>query len=152
MSKYNETVKAIVKAIVYHNGTNDRHSVHDLLADVNFSICDDFTVDYDGREYRIIENDYIESIMKDELSSDTYMLGCFNACFLADIMNIPSDAIEKIQNADCYDALGIIISNNDKMMDELVSSYINADGAGHHFSSYDGSEDDCGEYTVFCIN
>ena len=152
MSKYNETVKAIVKAIVSHNGTNDRHSVHDLLADVNFSISDDFNIDYSGREYRIISNDNIEDVMKDELSSDTYILGCFNAWFLSDIMNIPSEAIEKIQSADGYDALGIIISNNDEMMDKLVSRYISADGAGDHFSSYDGSENDCGEYTVFCIN
>ena len=152
MAKYNETIKSIVRAIISHNGESDKYSIHDLLADVNFSICNDFTVDYDGREYRIIENDCIESIMKDELSSDTYLLGCFNAWFLSDIMDIPMDAIEKIQNADCYDALGIIISNNDEMMDGLVSSYISADGAGHHFSLYDGSENDCGEYTVFCIN
>ena len=152
MTKYAETVKSIARAIIAHNGTNDKYSIHDLLADINFSICNDFTVDYDGREYRIIENDCIESIMKDELSSDTYLLGCFNAWFLSDIMNIPSEAIEKIQSADGYDALGIIISNNDEMMDKLVSSYISADGAGHHFSLYDGSENDCGEYTVFCIN
>ena len=152
MSKYNDSVKAITRAIIAHNGTNDKYSVHDLLADVNFAICNDFTVDYDGRGYRIIDNDCIESIMKDELSSDTYLLGCFNAWFLSDIMNIPSEAIEKIQSADGYDALGIIISNNDEMMDKLVSRYISADGAGDHFSSYDGSENDCGEYTVFCIN
>lgn len=152
MSKYNDSVKAITRAIIAHSRTNDKYSIHELLENVNFAICNDFTVDYDGREYRIIDNDCIESIMKDELSSDTYILGCFNAWFLSDIMNIPSEAIEKIQNADCYDALGIIISNNDEMMTELVSKYISADSAGHHFSSYDGSENDCGEYTVFCIN
>ena len=152
MAKYNETVKTIVRAIIAHNGESDKYSIHELLEDVNFAICNDFNVEYLGREYRIIENDYIESIMKDELSSDTYLLGCFNSWFLSEIMNIPYEAIEKIQNVDCYDALGIIISNNDEMMDELVSSYISADGAGHHFGVYDGSENDCGEYTVFCIN
>lgn len=152
MSKYNESVKAITRAIIAHNGESDKYSVHDLLADINFAICNDFTVDYNGREYRIVDNNCIESIMKDELSSDTYMLGCFNAWFLSDIMNIPSEAIEKIQNADCHDALGIIISNNDEMLDSLVKKYISIDSAGHHFSSYDGSENDTGEYTVFCIN
>lgn len=152
MSKYNETVKAITRAIIAHNGTNDKYSIHDLLEDVNFAICNDFTVDYDGREYRVIENNDIESIMKDELLDDTYVLGCFNAWFLSDIMGIPSEAIEKIQSADCCDALGIIIANNDGMINELVSRYISSDGAGLHFSSYDGSENDCGEYTVFCIN
>ena len=104
MSKYNETVKAIVS----HNGTNDRHSVHDLLEDVSFAICNDFTVDYDGREYRVIENDCIESIMKDELSSDTYLLGCFNAWFLSDIIGIPSDHVET--EAGCvYELLTVTI-------------------------------------------
>ena len=152
MSKYNNTVKSIVKAIVDHNGESDKYSIHELLENVNFAICNDFNVEYLGREYRIIENDCIESIMKDELSSDTYLLGCFNAWFLSDITGIPSEAIEKIQSADCYDALGIIISNNDEMMDSLVKKYISTDSAGHHFGSYDGSENDCGEYTVFCIN
>ena len=152
MAKYNDSVKTITRAIIDHNGESDKYSIHELLADINFAICDDFNVEYLGREYRIIENDCIESIMKDELSSDTYLLGCFDAWFLSDITGIPSDAIEKIQKADCYDALGIIISNNDEMMNELVSKYISADGAGHYFSSYDGSEDDRDEYTVFCIN
>lgn len=152
MSKYNDSVKSITRAIIAHSGTNDKYSIHELLENVNFAICNDFNVEYLGREYRIIDNDCIESIMKDELSSDTYLLGCFNAWFLSDVTGIPSDAIEKIQNAECFEALGIIISNNDEMMDSLVKKYISSDGAGHHFSSYDGSEDDCGEYTVFCIN
>lgn len=67
-------------------------------------------------------------------------------------MNIPSEAIEKIQSSDCCDALGIIISNNNEMLDYLVKKYISCDSAGHHFSLYDGSENDCGEYTVFCVN
>lgn len=152
MAKYNETVKSIVRAIITHNGESDKYSINELLEDVNFAICNDFNVEYSGREYRIIENNCIESIMKDELSNDTYLLGCFSAWFLSDITGIPSDAIEKIQNAECFEALGIIISNNDKMMDSLVKKYISCDSAGHYFSSYDGSEDDCGEYTVFCIN
>ena len=152
MSKYNDSVKSITRAIIDHNGESDKYSIHELLENVNFAICNDFNVEYLGREYRIIESSDIEEIMKDELSSDTYLLGCFNARFLSDIMNIPMDAIEKIQNSDCCDALGIIISNNDEMMNKLVSSYISADGARHHFSSYDGSENDYGEYTVFCIN
>ena len=97
MAKYNDSVKAITRAIIAHNGESDKYSIHDLLADINFATCNDFNVEYLGREYRIIDNDCIESIMKDELSSDTYILGCFNAWFLSDIMNIPSEAVEKIQ-------------------------------------------------------
>ena len=33
-----------------------------------------------------------------------------------------------------------------------VTGIISHDGAGHHFSGYDFSETEAGEYTVFCVN
>ena len=48
MAKYNETIKSIVRAIISHNGESDKYSIHELLADVNFSICNDFNVEYLG--------------------------------------------------------------------------------------------------------
>lgn len=145
-------IKAIVKAIVSHAGGEYTYSeVKELIETVGSEIYYDFDVSFDGREYRIIENCEIETVIKNELLDDEYLLGCFNAWFLADVMNIPACAIEKIQAADCSEALGMIVAANDEMLSELVGKYISADGAGHHFSSYDGSEGDAGEYTVFCI-
>ena len=112
----------------------------------------DFNIDFDGREYRVIATEDIASVMADELSGDEYLLGCFNANFLSGIIGIPSDAIEKIQKADCREALGMIIAADDEKLGDLVSEYISADGAGHYFSAYDGSETDAGEFTVFCVN
>jgi hypothetical protein len=145
-------IKAVVKAIVSHVGGEYTYSeVKELIETVESEFGYDFEVSFDGRDYRIIENSEIESVMKDELSNDEYILGCFNAWFLADVMSIPAEAIEKIQAADCHEALGMIIAANDEMLSELVKKYISADGAGHHFSRYDGSEEDTGEYTVFCV-
>lgn len=145
-------IKAIVNAIINHAGSDYAYSeVKELYEAVQTEIGFDFQVSFDGRDYRIIENCEIETIMKDELSSDEYVLGCFNSWFLADVMDLPLESIKKIQEAGQFEALGIMISRDDKMLSELVSNYISADGSGHHFSSYDGSEDDTGEYTVFCI-
>ena len=52
----------------------------------NFTYEDDFEVD----NYRFIREDEIDAIMRDELASDAYMLGCFNAWFLADVLGCPT--------------------------------------------------------------
>lgn len=146
-------IKAIVEAILSHNGGEHVYSdIKELIENVESDFGYDFNVDFDGRGYRIIENDSILDTMKKELASDEYVLGCGTAWFISDITGIPSEAIEKIQAADCFDALGIIIANCDDMLTAFAEGIIRHDGAGHYFSSYDGSEKDTGEYTVFCIN
>lgn len=146
-------IKAIVNAILSHNSGEHVYSdVKQLIIDVTGNFDNDFNVDFDGREYRVINNDDILDIMKDELSSDTYVLGCGSDWFMSDVTGIPVDAIRKIQDADAHEALGIIIANNDEMLTKCAEGISLHDGAGHHFSSYDSSETDAGEYTVFCTN
>ncbi|WBF79570.1 hypothetical protein BNCALIDO_00181 [Aeromonas phage vB_AdhM_TS9] len=146
-------IKAVVNAILSHNAGEYVYSdVKQLFADVANNFDNDFNVDFDGREYRVISNDDILDIMKDELSSDTYVLGCGSDWFMSDVTGIPVDAIRKIQDADVYEALGIIIANNDEMLTKFAEGIISHDGAGNHFSAYDFSETEAGEYTVFCVN
>lgn len=146
-------IKAIVNAILSHNSGEHVYSdVKQLFIDVADNFDNDFNVDFDGREYRVISNDDILDIMKDELSSDTYVLGCGSDWFMSDVTGIPVDAIRKIQNADALEALGIIIANNDEMLTAFAEGIISHDGAGHHFATYDGMEEEAGEYTVFCVN
>lgn len=151
--KSQNNVRKVVSAILSHSGFNGVYSdVKALFVDVEYAMDSDFNVDFDGREYRVIANDNVASVMADELSGDEYLLGCFNANFLSDIIGIPSDAIEKIQNAGCHEALGMIIAADNEKLGELVENYISADGAGHHFSAYDGSETVAGGFTIFCVN
>lgn len=146
-------IKAIVNAILSHNAGDHVYSdVKQLFIDVADNFDNDFNVDFDGREYRILNNDDILDIMKDELASDTYVLGCGSDWFMSDVTGIPVDAIRKIQNVDAYEALGIIIANNDEMLTAFAEGIISHDGAGHHFATYDGMEEEAGEYTVFCVN
>ena len=146
-------IKAIVNAILSHNAGEHVYSdVKQLFVDVADNFDNDFNVDFDGRDYRIVSNDDILDIMKDELASDEYVLGCGSDWFMSDVTGIPVDAIRKIQKADAYEALGIIIANKDVMLTAFAEGIISHDGAGHHFSCYDFSETEAGESTVFCVN
>ena len=149
--KYSSEVKAIARAIIEHEGTTERLSVSQLLSDIESGFCNDFEVCYESREYRIINNDDIQSIMEDELSSDEYILGCFNSCFLSNVTGIDSDVFDAMKQCEAFKAIGKLIISGDHL-EQLVLDYICIDGAGHHFSHYDHSEDDVGNYTVFCIN
>lgn len=146
-------IKAIVNAILSHNSGEHVYSdVKQLFVDVADNFDNDFNVDFDGREYRILNNDNILDTMKDELSGDTYVLGLAHDWFLSDVTGIPVDAIREIQNADAFEAIGIIIVNDDNMLTAFAEGIISHDGAGHHFSVYDFSETAAGDYTVFCVN
>lgn len=104
--------------------------------------------DFEAGGYRFIHKDAIDKIMEDELSGDTYMLGCFTDWFLADLLDMPLRFIEKLQEAEAYDAIGELILAKG-LMPELVESYVSSDGYGHHFNSYDGSEYEFGNYYMF---
>lgn len=91
--------------------------------------------------YRFIREDAIDDIMQNELSFDTYMLGCFSAWFLADILGISTEAVEKFQASEAYDGLGELIISGGHLK-ELQEKYASADGYGHHFNSYDGGQDE----------
>jgi len=123
-------------------GLSTRDIVQNMLDDNS-----DFSVD----DYRFIHEDDIDKILEDELGSDEYMLGCFNAWFLADILDIDLDVIEAMQKAEAFEAIGKLVISMGKLHD-LAKGYRNADGYGHHFSSYDGSEEQIGDYYIFRQN
>lgn len=87
----------------------------------------DFTVETEEGEYRFIEEDVIESIHREEIET------LVDDCYLSD-KNIP----EMIKRYFDYDSFA---------RDCRLS-----DGYGHHFSSYDGSEEQNGNYFMFRVN
>lgn len=106
-------------------------------------------VDFEIGNYRFISKNDIDEIMKDELSSDTYMLGCFTAWFISDITGLDYNTVEKAQKNESYELLGELMLKN---IDDVVDKYISYDGYGHHFSHYDGSEAEIENYYIFRIN
>lgn len=106
--------------------------------------------DFEHECYRFIHQDCIDDIMQDELASNEYILGCFNARFLSSILGVDSELIEIIQEAEGYEKLGIFILNQGAL-EELQEEYVGCDGYGHHFNHYDGSEEHVGEYYMFRV-
>jgi hypothetical protein len=110
------------------------------------SDSDDFEVD----NVRFIKASEIDQIQQDELLSDLYCLGCFNANFLSGHIALDADVIKAIQDAGAYEAIGKIAS---KEIESIQSEYSRLDGYGHHFNHYDFSEENITingiEYYVF---
>jgi len=98
---------------------------------------DDFEVD----NVRFIKYSEIDKILADELEDDPYILGCFTAWFIADATDLDLDVIEALQEAEAFEALGKLIIKSCNMVD-FAQDYASADGYGHHFNSYDFSEEE----------
>jgi len=115
--------------------------------------CDDSSIfnDFEIEDYRFIKMDEIDTIQQEELISDEYILGCFNAWFLADIIGIDTDVIEAMQKAEAFEAIGKLVISLNKV-EELQEAYCSADGYGHHFAHYDHEQHKVGNYYVFKIN
>ena len=128
-------LKNIVKEL--KNTELDAFQIAEFITLYLEGLENDFTIG----DYRFINENYIVDIMKDELSCDEYIIGCFNDWFLADVTGAPVEIIEAAQSSDDgRTKLGEWINGDDKMLTKLCESYISADGAAHHFSHYDHSE------------
>ena len=105
--------------------------------------------DFEVNNYRFISDDIIDDVMIEELSSDTYMLGCFNADFLSSICDLPYDVIVALQEAESFEAIGEVAIANIK---QIAEEYARLDGYGHHFSSYDGHGHEVENWHIFRVN
>jgi GTPase SAR1 family protein len=97
----------------------------------------DKETDFEIENYRFISFDTIDEVQQDELKSDLYILGCFNAWFIADNTNLSIKVVEALQKAEAFEELGELMVDN---IEEIQSEYASADGYGHHFNHYDGNE------------
>lgn len=97
--------------------------------------------DFEVDEVRFINFSEIDRIQCEELESDDYILGCFNAWFLSDVLEIDEEVIKAMQEAEAFEAIGKLIKSMDKL-EELQADYSSTDGYGHHFNHYDGGEEE----------
>ena len=109
--------------------------------------------DFEIDNYRFIKVSEIDAIQQDELKSDLYILGCFNADFIEDNTNLSLKVIQALQKAEAFEELGELIVDD---IETLQSEYSRLDGYGHHFGRYDGNEYEITlndvEYYYFKIN
>ena len=123
----------------------DFRELTEQITDENY----DFEID----NYRFIKVSEIDTIQQDELKSDLYILGCFNADFIEDNTNLSLKVIQALQKAEAFEELGELILDD---IETLQSEYVRMDGYGHHFGRYDGNEHETVlnnvEYYYFKIN
>lgn len=131
-----------IKRIKAQFGTDWPEIVNEMEKEV-----DDFEVGI----YRFIHEDSIDEILVGELEEDTYILGCFSAYALAKATDWPIALIEAAQKSEQYAVIGGVMTN--EQVRKLAEIYVDSDGYGHHFASYDGEEieTECGYY-AFRIN
>lgn len=94
------------------------------------------TTDYD---YLVVAENYIQTAVEDNISSDEYVLGCFNAWFIANVTGWPLFLVEAAQTDEGRAKLGEAIVS-EGFVPAMAEAYISADGAGHSLSGYDGTE------------
>ena len=107
--------------------------------------------DFEVENYRFINEDKIDEIQQNELKDDEYILGCFNSWFLASVLGIDEDVIVAMQKAEAFEAVGKLVLSLGKL-EELQEEYAIADGYGHHFNHWDGSDDEINGYHAFRVN
>lgn len=98
--------------------------------------------DFEVDNVRFIDSDVILSVMVDEIFSDDYTLGCFNAEFIADNSGLNYELVKACQQADAYSAIGQALNDtlDEEQKEAFCGAYASADGYGHHFNRYDFSE------------
>lgn len=120
---------AILREIIdQHNHSIDLSEAREAIETLRDKIGEsDFTFDFDGNEYRIISESEIWAI------------------YVEEIKNIVNDCYElKLNQVPKFVALSIDWEETAK------NTY--ADGYGHTFSGYDGSEHEAGGYYIFRTN
>lgn len=113
-----------------HNHTIDEEDTDSLIEALDViedGIGGDFTLEFDGNEYRVICDDCIWGIYRDEIQQ------IVEDCFELDLDKLPGFIAVKIDW-------------------EETAQNAYADGYGHTFSSYDGSEYEAGNHWVFRTN
>lgn len=118
----------IIRAIISeHNHSINIDDAREVIENVRDNLSDDFTLDFDGNEYRIISDDVIWDIYVETIK----------------------DIVEE-----CYDLKLDSIPNFVAFSIDWEGTAKNAyaDGYGHTFSGYDGSEIEAGGYWIFRTN
>jgi hypothetical protein len=152
MKKQVESVEKFDPVYTYSEVKDLRSKIEDLGIDSWKEVISQMAEreeDFEVEDFRFIRKGMIDEIQCNELSSDLYILGCFNAWFLADVTGMPVAAFEAMQKAEAYEAAGECALPYIK---ELQRQYAAMDGYGHHFAHYDGNEHEIDEYYAFRVN
>lgn len=134
------TIKTIKS---FCEGLHSEPCFKEVVTEIESGSCD-----FEVNNVRFIKYENILEIMADEIfNGDDYILGCFNAGFIAQNSNLNYELVKACQDAEAFQAIGKAL-NDTLTQDEKESfcaEYARADGYGHHFNHYDGN---CEEISI----
>jgi len=124
----------------------------DEFGEVTESWHSESAFDYGNQEYLVLTESEADAMASEQIKES---LWAFDADFLSGKTNIDFQVFEAIQkNERCESnnpAIASIIVGTCGM-DSFVHSAISADGRGHFLSSYDGDENEVGEFFIYRTN
>ena len=119
---------AILRAIIdEHNHSISMDDAREAIKTLRDDLADDFTFYFEGNEYRIINDDVIWDIYRDDIQR------IVKECYDLKLNDIPD-----------------FVAFNIDWEQTARNAY--SDGYGHTFSSYDHSEIEAGGYWIFRTN
>jgi hypothetical protein len=122
-----------IEALAKYLGEEDLEEVEKLIDDGDYLVLTDDEADEKAKE------NILESVW------------AFNADFLESHTNMDADLIKIIQEAKCdgaNDSLRRMIDDEDAFVQDAISS----GGRGHFMNSYDGDENEEGEFFIYRMN
>lgn len=104
----------------------------------------------EGKDFLVLTDEEADEAAADYIAQT---LWAFNADFLSSNTGLPEEVFKALQDK-CEDANEPFRTMVDKCgdFDELVSDAISSDGRGHYLSSYDGAENEEGEFFIYRTN
>lgn len=125
-----------------------------LECDVNDISEDSYgenTFDAEGGEYLVLTDSEADDRAAEYIKDS---LWAFNASFLSNYTDLPEEVFTAMQDKceGANDAFTVLVSRADGGLDGFIEEAISADGRGHFMSSYDGEENEEGEYFIYRIN
>lgn len=107
--------------------------------------CDQY-----GPEYHVLDDDGADEAVAESIKNS---LWTFNASFLAGETGFDKDIFTCMQDK-CEDANSAFLSLIEQScgLTSFIESAVGCNGRGHFLSSYDGNENESGDYFIYRIN
>ena len=104
----------------------------------------------EGKEYIVATDDEANDAVTEYIKDSVW---AFNASFLASMTDVPEEAFSSLKDQ-CESGNDWVLRLIEKTcgLSDFVDAAVSADGRGHFLSSYDGNENESGEYFIYRTN
>ena len=104
-----------------------------------------------GEEYLVLTDDEADQRVTEYITESVW---AFNASFLSEFTELPEEVFIALSDKceDANDAILAIIERCKGGIETFSSMAVSADGRGHFMSSYDGEENESGDFYIYRTN